>query len=125
MLPTASTEDAEGDLHDNELDPPLEEEKEESDQEDYTEFMPEELLHRLHKYKSVYYAVRCQRNDAKSKVVKLCDEHGELVHARDMQEEYLLSMQHESDSVKRNLEAYRQHTELQMNEESVVHQSKI
>ncbi len=42
-----------------------------------------------------------------------------------MQDEYLQSMQQESDSVKCHLEAYRLHTKLQMNEESVAHQSKI
>ncbi len=66
-----------------------------------------------------------QRNDAEAKVAELCNEHGDLVHARDMQDEYLHSAQQELDSIKHHLEAYCQHTELQMNEESVMHQSKI
>ncbi len=68
---------------------------------------------------------RRQRYNAEAEVAELCDEHGDLVHARDMQDEYVQQAQQESDSIKRQLEAYRMHTKLQMNEESVAHQSKI
>ncbi len=124
-LPTACAEDVEGDLLDNDLDPPLNEEEDESDQEDYSEFTPEEVLHRLHEYKSAYYAVRRQRNDAESENADFQSKHGELMHACDTQEEFLQSVQQESDNVKCNLEHYQQCTELQMNKESVAHQLRI
>ncbi len=53
------------------------------------------------------------------------DEYGDLQTARDTQDEYVRAAQNECDAIKRNTEAYRQRTELQMNEEQVAHQSKI
>ncbi len=128
MPPTAQAGGAGNDDEDEELNPPLEEEAEESedsDQVDYSEFSAEELLNRVHEYKRAYRAVRHQRNDAAVEVVGFHDEYGDLVHARDMQDEHVQLAQEEQDSIKCQTEAYRVRTELAMNEELVVHQSKI
>ncbi len=79
----ARAEDAEGELLNNQLAPPLNEEEDDSDQDDYSEFMPAELQLRLQEYKRMYYMVWHQRNDAENENAELRCEHGELMHARD------------------------------------------
>ncbi len=79
----------------------------------------------MYEYKKVYHAARCQRNDAEAEVADMRDKHSDLVHARDTQDEYLQQTQQESNTIKRQLEAYRVCTKLEMNEELLVHQSKI
>ncbi len=88
---------------DEDLNPPLgekEEESEDSDQDNYSEFMAKELLNRVYEYKWVFRAARHQRNDAAAEVAELHDEYGDLAHARDMQEEFLQQMQQELDTLK-------------------------
>ncbi len=69
--------------------------------------------------------VRHQRNAAAAEVAEFRDKYGNLQHARDTQDEYVQAVQDECDSIKHNTEAYWQHTELEMNEDLVMHQSKI
>ncbi len=52
-------------------------------------------------------------------------EHSELLHACDMQEEFLQSVRQEVDTEKQSLKSYRQRTGCKMNEVLVMHQSKI
>ncbi len=53
-LPIVHMEDAEGELLHNQLDPPLNEDEEESDQDDYGDFTPAELQLRLQEYNNVH-----------------------------------------------------------------------
>ncbi len=52
-----------------------------------------------------------------AEVAEFRDEYGDLQHTRDTQDEYVQQAQDECDSIKCNMEAYRQRTELEMNEE--------
>ncbi len=88
-LPTTRSEDGAGELLDNELEPPLNEDEDESDHEDYSQFSPAELQLRLQEYRQAYHSVWCERDTAEAEVVELRGEQSELLHACDTQEEYL------------------------------------
>ncbi len=60
------SKDIEGDLLRNQLEPPLYEDEDESDHEDYSEFSPAELQLRLHEYLKAYRSVQHERNDAEA-----------------------------------------------------------
>ncbi len=96
-----------GEEENEDFDAPLEdeaEESEDSDQDDYTVFTPEELLNRLAEYKQAYRTVRQYRNATEARVADFTDEYGDLQHVRDTQEEFVQVAQDECDAIKCNAE---------------------